>query len=312
MMHRGREMPKSIDKTVWEHLKDLTKERAEAAAKRKALHRAYSAGSVTENAFVSKDAHYTKLIEELDKEIDDTVVELSKAFLPEELQKRDAKLQELSDLAILSKKLEELKADKKELDDEKNTLYLQLTELEEDKKMHVAEKNKLRAKYEEDSEQLKEMTKGIDELEGQRKVLEEKVAGIQPRDQKIGTLTTENKMLRDRLEGTKKKLLEREKTLGVVSAVVDRHAKEIDEGKKKEELKELVQPKNAGVQDLAKKHSTPKEAFEFVRDNILEVHPQVSASYWMDTDDIMRLGAADPDDKAIFLCSLLRAQGQDA
>ena len=98
----------------------------------------------------------------------------------------------------------------------------------------------------------------------------------------------------------------------MLSAIIDRHAKEIDEAKKAEELKELIQPGNPGVRELAKKCPTPKAAYEFVRDRIMEVHPKVSASYWLDVDDIMRLGAADLDDKSIFLCSMLRAMGENA
>lgn len=312
LTHKGRELPQAGSRDVWQHLKDLTAQRAEAAAKKKALHRAYAAGSVNEHSFITKDAHYTRLMEQLDDDIDKTVVDLSKAFLPEEMQKGETKLKELSDLAVLSKKIEELKQDKGSLEEERGRLYLQLTELEEDKKMELAEKNKIRTKYEEDSARLNEMMTGIEELEKQRGELEDKVAGIQPRDQKIATLQKENRMLRESLNNARQKIATAEKETGVLAAIIDRHAKEIDEAKKTDELKELIQPNNPGVQELVKKYTTAQAAFEFVRDNIVEVHPQVSASYWLEVDDVMRVGAADLDDKSIFLCSMLRALGQEA
>ena len=313
LRHKGKEMPDAPgDKDVWERLRELTHERADAAAKKKALHRAYAAGSVNEHSFITKDTHYTSLVEHLDEEIDKTVVELSKAFLPEEMQKGEKQLQELSDLAVLSKQLEELKHHKKGLEEEKSELYLHMAELEEDKNLQLAEKNKLRQKYDEDTARLDGMTDDIAKLEKHRNELEGKVAGIGPRDQKISTLEQENRVLRESLNNARKKILYEEKELGVLAAIIDRHAKTIDEARKTDELKELVQPNNPGVRELVKQHSTTKAAFEFVQNNIVEVHPQVSASYWMGVDDIMRLGAADPDDKAIFLCSMLRALKQEA
>ncbi|MCK4327284.1 MAG: hypothetical protein KAW41_02280 [Candidatus Diapherotrites archaeon] len=312
LRHKARPIPQAVEKSVWEQLRELTRERAEAVAKKKALHRAYAAGSVNEHSFVTKDAHYTKLVEELDKEIDTEVLELSKAFLPEEMQKGENKLSELSDLAVLSKKLEGLKHDKRELDEERGQLYLQLTEAEEDKKMHLADKNKLQERYGADSKRLDEMGASIAQLEKHRSELEKKVAGIQPRDKKIAALERENRTLRDGLRNARDKIFTGEKERGILSTIIDRHAKEIDEARKTEELKSLIQPDNPGVRNLVKKLKTPEEAFEYVRTKIVEVHPQVSASYWLGVDDVMRLGAADPDDKAILLCSLLRAMDKDA
>ena len=312
LKHKGKEIPQAVDRDAWDRLKELTAERAEYAAKKKALHRAYAAGSVNEASFVTKDSHYTKMVEQLDKDIDKEVIELSAQFLPEEMAKGKAKLQELSDLAVLSKKLEELKQDKKALEEESGRLYLQLTELEEDKKMELAEKNKIREKYEKDSKMLKGMMDSIMKLERQRDELGKKVEGIRPRDEKIAILQKENRILRESLGNAKKKIVASEKEMGILSAIIDRHAKEIDEAKKTGELKELIQPENPGVRELVKKYNTPRLAYEFVRDSIMEAHPQISASYWLDVDDVMRLGAADLDDKSIFLCSMLRAMGKDA
>ncbi|MFC2175180.1 hypothetical protein ACFLQ2_04965 [archaeon] len=310
--HKPKKLPQAVPKDAWENLRELTKDRAEIAAKKKALHRAYSAGSIEEHSFVTKDSHYTTLIEHFDDDIDKAVLELSKAFLPEELQKGEKKLEQLSDLAVLSTKIAELKEDKKSLDEERGQLYLQLTEVEEDKKMHLAEKNSLQEKYEKDSTRLTEMTDSIQTLEKQRVELESRVAGIQPRDQKIATLEKENRTLRDGLTNARNKIFGAEKEVGVLSAVIDRHAKEIDEGKKPDDMKTLVQPNNTGIKKLVKKYTSPEAAYEYVRDEIVEVHPQVSASYWLGVDDVMRLGAADPDDKAILLCSMIRALGESA
>ena len=310
--HKPKKIPQALERDAWEHLRELTRDRAEVAAKKKALHRAYASGSVNEHSFVTKDAHYTTLVEHLDADIDTAVVALSKAFLPEELQKEGRKLDELSDLAVLSTKLEGLKHDKKALEEESGRLYLQLTELEEDKQMHLAEKNSLQERYTADSGRLDEMSASIAQLEKHRGELENKVAGILPRDKKIAILERENRTLREGLKGAREKISGGEKEAGVLAAIIDRHAKEIDESHTPDDLKKLVQPGNPGIKELAKKHSTPEEAFVFVRDSIAEVHPQITASYWLGVDDVMRLGAADPDDKAILLCSVLRAMKEDA
>ena len=312
LKHREKEIPKVGDGDIWGHLTELTADRAEFAAKKKALHRAYAAGSVAESTFVTKDSHYTKMVEQLDRDIDKTVEELSAQFLPEELAKGKAKLRELSDLAVLSKRLEELKQDKKALEEESGRLYLQLSELEEDKNAELAEKNKLREKYEKDAKVLEGMMGSIGKLEKKRTELEKKVEGIRPRDEKIAVLQKENRILRESLGNAKKSILSGEKERGLLSAIIDRHAREIDEAKKTDELKELVQPKNPAIVELVKRYNSPESAYEYVRDNIMEAHPQISASYWLDVDDMARLGAADLDDKSIFLCSMLRAMGENA
>ncbi len=310
--HKGHQMPPEVKKDVWDHLRDLTRERAEAMAKKKALKRAYSAGSITEASFVSKDAHYTKLVEDYDQEIDNTVEELSKAFLPEELAKGEKSLQELSDLAVLSKQLEELKQDKNQLEEEKNELYLQFTELEEDKNLQLIEKNRLREKYDTDSKKLKEMTGSITELEKHRSELEQKVSGIKPMDTKITILEKENRRLRESLDNARNKIFTSDKSLGVLTAIVEKHSHSIDQGKKEDELRELIEPGNPGVKELARKHSSPRQAFNYVRDKLVEVHPKISGSYWLDVDDIMRLNAGDPHDKAVLLCSMIRAMNKEA
>jgi len=307
--HKGRQMPKEDKRDAWEHMKALTHERAEAAAKKKALHRAYAAGSVNEHSFVTKDAYYTKHIEEFDKDIDFAVAELSKAFLPAEMEKGDKKLREISDIALMSKQLEDLKQEKRALDHEKSQLYLQMNEMEDDKRFQLKERNRLREKYDRDSKRLEEMASAIETLDKQRTELEKRVEGIRPRDQKIESLEHENKTLRESLGNARKKIHDSEKVQGVLTTIIDRAPLQ---GRKKSELPELVQPGNHGVKALAKAHATPEAAFAYVRDSITEVHPKIAASQWLTVDDTLRLGAADPHDKAVLLCSILRSQGRDA
>ncbi len=50
------------------------------------------------------------------------------------------------------------------------------------------------------------------------------------------------------------------------------------------------------------------KAFEFVS-SLRAVHANLNFSYWLSPKEILELGAADAFDKAIFLCSLLKAGG---
>ncbi len=47
-------------------------------------------------------------------------------------------------------------------------------------------------------------------------------------------------------------------------------------------------------------------ALEFVK-TLVPVHADLPVSYWLSPREILELNAADPTDKAIFLCSLLQA-----
>lgn len=310
--YKQKKLPEALPKDAWEHLKELTQERAEAMAQKKALQRAYAAGSINEAAFVGKDAHYTKLVDNYDKEIDKAIQELGAAFLPEELRKGEKKLQELNDLAVLSNKIKELKHEKKRLEEEKSELYLQLTEIEEDKRMHIAEKDKLLQKYEADNKKLSEMTKNLEKLEAQRTELEKKLESMKPKEQKLSMLEKENRILRESLSRARKKLRENEKAVGVLEAIVEKNSHKIDESRKQDELRELINPENPGVKELARKYNSPQKAYDYVRDFIVEVHPKISASYWLAVDDVMRLSAGDDYDKAMLLCSIIRAIGKEA
>lgn len=304
------------EKDAWKKLKEVSEERAKVKAKQKALHKAYAKHEIDEAAFVSKDAEYTHLIESYDKEIEGLLARIAYSYLPEELQKSKKVIREASDIGTLAKALRELKSENEELKKRIETLQVQMRELEEDKKRVLLKRNELEEELEKMDEELEFKDKKIEKLKKEKQKLEDRVAELvaETPEEVIENLKRENRLLRESLDEKNKKINRLSKSLGVLRAVLEKYAKLIEEKEAKtaEELKKLVQPNNPRVREIVKVYDTPKKVFEFVRDNIVEVSPNISATYWLTVDEMLRLRAADTEDESILLCSLLRALGEDA
>lgn len=116
----------------------------------------------------------------------------------------------------------------------------------------------------------------------------------------------------------------------VYKRIIERYADTIGlmEDKTIPELKAMVSPENAAVVSVKEKlfeslkqgnpsweYSVDKYFFQFASqalkycNSLKPVNADLSVSYWMKPEEIVELGAADPFDKAIFLCSLLESAG---
>lgn len=311
-------------KNAREHLKLVIEQRAETKAKQKALQREYANHTIDEAVFVSKDAEYTHLIEKYDKEIEHLLSVLASTELPEELKKGDKILQNASDIETLAKEIKKLEEEKQELKHKIDELHLHMREAEEDRKEALAKKNEMSKKYGkmEEEMQIKEQELGdkaieLEDLKKEKEEVEDKLSEARSQespDETLKNLKRENKLLRESLEEKNKRLNQLSKNIGVLKTVFDKYSSLIEEKEAKtaEELKCLIQPNNPEVKSIIKAYDTPKKAFEFVRDNISEVTPNISATYWLSVEEMLKLRAADTEDEAILLCSLLRAQGEDA
>jgi uncharacterized coiled-coil protein SlyX/regulator of replication initiation timing len=93
---------------------------------------------------------------------------------------------------------------------------------------------------------------------------------------------------------------------------------EASETKNAQDVKSLVQPANSHVVDLVKKiKSANTEAlkqYKAAYDAIDEIHsiPYIGATFWLSIADMLENKVADYEDKAILLCSILRALGANA
>ncbi len=96
--------------------------------------------------------------------------------------------------------------------------------------------------------------------------------------------------------------------------IIKRYSNYINEKEIKtiDELKSLVQPQNQVIQQLIKnfqaetKEEKIKKAYEFVAKQITSL-PSVGVNFWMTIEEILENKAADYEDKAILLCSILKA-----
>ncbi len=110
----------------------------------------------------------------------------------------------------------------------------------------------------------------------------------------------------------------------VYKKLIERYSDVIEAGEEKTipELRSLINPEDEAVRE-AKAHlmsDFPKydfdrnfsrfadKAFELIA-SLRPVHAGISVSYWLSPREVLELGAADAFDKAVFLCSLLRAGG---
>lgn len=110
----------------------------------------------------------------------------------------------------------------------------------------------------------------------------------------------------------------------VYRKIIERYQDFINEQEKKTvpELKALINGNDYSVQQIRnrlleeiKAEGTPEEEvfLKFVEKvyayliSLKPIHSELSVSYWLSTEDIIELGAADVFDKAILACSLLHS-----
>ncbi len=105
----------------------------------------------------------------------------------------------------------------------------------------------------------------------------------------------------------------------ILNLVIKRYSKCINEKEIKtiEDLKALVQPSNSEVLKIASslkgqtKQEKAKQAYEKIVKEIKSV-PSLGINFWMTIEEMLETKIADYEDKAILLCSVLKAIGEEA
>jgi len=168
---------------------------------------------------------------------------------------------------------------------------------------------------------------GLDEIKnflkakkGEEKVKRKQAARFEERiSEKLSSLEEEISVCKTR-ELLYRKILERyseviglseEKTIPELKALINSEDASVVEVKQKL-LSELQAQRGPGFVYAFEKDflDYAGRAFEFVS-ALRAIHANLSFSYWLSPKEIVELGAADAFDKAIFLCSLLKAGGCD-
>jgi len=111
--------------------------------------------------------------------------------------------------------------------------------------------------------------------------------------------------------------------LAVYRKIIEKYAPIINTGEEKTvpQLKALINKDDEVVAKVKEKVTAAapggdammlaETAYKFVQ-SLRPIHANLSVTYWLSPSDIMELGAADAFDRAIFLCSILRALNMDA
>src|SRR3989338_7280154 len=102
-----------------------------------------------------------------------------------------------------------------------------------------------------------------------------------------------------------------EKTIPELKALVNPEDEAIDRVRNKG-LEELRGEKGAGWEYSAKEFPLfMQKALAYCK-NLKPVNAELSISYWLSPKEMVELGAADPFDKALFLCALLLSGGENS
>ena len=191
-------------------------------------------------------------------------------------------------------------------------MHIEIRNLEEEAKAYLAERNRIEKRYEEQKRKNRELEERIEQLEKEREELMDRIATEPSVEEKIKNLEHENKILREALERTKSKAKTLSKQIAVMETILNRHIRVLEklEEKTADDIKKAVKPHSKAIKDIVKAYDTPEKAYRFVKEHITEV--PTSFNYWLSVEEVLKLRAGDLQDKAILLCSMLRALGKDA
>ncbi len=322
IMFRKKSVPKPVpvDKLeAWKHLEELTKKKAEIKAQRKALQEALNSGKIDERTYVEESAKLDAREENVEQEISDTMYLVAKGLVPEFLIDEKKEMVKLEEAIKLSDMLKKLKKELEQVKADRDSLYVKISNLEDEKKEILAKYNWLEANSTKRIRELQEtvdnLKRELDLVNRENRELKEKLSEVDvPESAKVKSLKSENALLKEELGGLKKKLDVVAKELEMLKTLVSRYEGVIKDKETKtlEEMRQLIDPENEDVKGLIKEYNTPVKAFEYVRDTIKEIAPPVHFPFWMSVGETIRIGAGDNSDRAILLCSLLRALGKDA
>jgi hypothetical protein len=303
-------------------IRELSEEKAEILANKKALKDSYKSKAIGKETYISMDGAYSKRLHSIEEDTKLLIEKLAALlYAPEERRKATADIEDLINFIELREEYNETKMENTLLKTENDRMRGDLARLEREKDSLDTE---LQAMRKHTDSKLKEMKR---ELEEERKRKTKPGTGEKPPPPKPSPITEplrrENGILRETLQKTKERRDLLAKELSVLKAIFNRHTELIDEAEKKTalQLKTLVKPGNEAVKDTLSSlgiplggpltESSTEKLYTFVRDEIKHVPHDVNVAFWLKPEEILELKAADTEDKAILLCSLLRAAGSE-
>jgi|GEM_PF-6732407 len=313
-------VPMTVDKLeAWKHLEELAKRKAELLATKRTLNETFKEKKIDEKTFVEEGAKLDSLIESVEDEMEKTMFMIAKGMVPDFMLDARKEVVELEKAIKLYQAYKKLKEELEKVKTERDSLYVKLEDAEEDKK-------ELKAKYnwlEENTtktiynlqEKLKELEKEATRLRNENEFLKGEIGeATKPESEKLKNLRNENKLLRENLNSLKERVKQMEKEIEVLLTMISRYSRTIKEKEEKsvEELKKLIKPRAQVIKDLVKTYNDAIKIYTYVRDHVSEVELPIETPFWMKLDEIVRIGAGDNHDRAVLLCSMLRAIGEDA
>jgi uncharacterized protein YoxC len=225
------------------------------------------------------------------------------------------------------REVEAMETELNELVDEKAKLVAQVAVLEDGVKygrVKPSERNEKVAKIE---GQLKLTDASIDALIvrlASHRIPEhaEAVAGeVTGRITSTAEAQTEAARLGEKSKKQQGKIEEYYQKLIIYDLIVKRHAQHIEsaEAKTINDMKAAVQPDHPKVKEIAERIEKEsmedckiagRKAYDYVMD--IRSVPRIGISFWMTIDEVLENRVADYEDKAILLCSILRALDEPA
>ncbi len=120
-------------------------------------------------------------------------------------------------------------------------------------------------------------------------------------------------------------MVSQENEFKLTKFLLEKYAELINEREQRTigEIKELVSGKDLSIQSLVEDlkdnpysfeenyFSSLKKVFEYMQKEIKFVEPEINLNYWLSPKEILDIKVADDEDLAVFLCTCMKALGDD-
>ncbi len=277
-----------------------------------------------ETAVEGKKLNYLLVLQEDKKKLQQKVLELEKTL--DALRRK---------LKITEEARDELEEEVRSLEEKhKNSMLEMESRLDAASKKIAALQNELEALRKEKEEierKLVEVSEKEKEYKKRAWAAEKQLEARGAKEEEVSRVvekySAEEEELKKSLEKAKKRMEEYYHKILLLQTIIDRYADKIEteEARTIQQVKESVQPKNKKVLEVCEIITSeipeydPKRdllkacqlAYERVSERIASVKGP-GITFWMTIDEILDKRIADYEDKAILLCSVLRALGADA
>jgi predicted nucleic acid-binding Zn-ribbon protein len=249
----------------------------------------------------------------------------------DELKRKLVRLE--NQLELFRKQCQDLMKEKQEADNRlrqvERIFKERITDLQNKLDEANKERMRLQKQNQELADQIEMLLKKQDELTLEKKSLEEKVKELENKlkeyyelKPQIDEVVNQKKLFEKKVKELNKEIQKLSAELSLAHKIIEKYRDkiEVEEAKSQEEIMGLVNPKDKAIKKIASEITqgfesynpdveylkAAEKAFYWVMDNIKTVEG-FNLTYWMSPEDILETKCADPYDKAVFYCSLLKA-----